>query len=282
MLILGAARQGLALARYLARHGAIVTVNDQHPAEQMSDASQAMKAIGVLCVWGSHPLDLLDLVDLVCLSGGVPLTNPIVVDPCGTAQPEVEDLHLAAESDEDVGGLDVAMDYAFGMGSGESVGCLHRDVELLVELHEAILAAQRLEALLEALAIKFFHDDERVAVVVVDVVDGADVRMTELRGGPRLARKTLERARVFYQVVGDEFERDVAHEACVLRLIDHPHAAAPKLREHAVMRHGLANQVHAVSRRSSSCGTGSPAREAVMVGGELLRVNQVRCEEFCD
>jgi UDP-N-acetylmuramoylalanine--D-glutamate ligase len=80
VLILGAARQGLALARYLAHCGAIVTVNDQRPAEQMSDASQAMKAIGVLCVWGGHPLDLLDEADLVCLSGGVPLTNSIVAE----------------------------------------------------------------------------------------------------------------------------------------------------------------------------------------------------------
>jgi UDP-N-acetylmuramoylalanine--D-glutamate ligase len=80
VLILGAARQGLALARYLARHGAIVTLNDQRPPEQMNDASQAMNAIGARYVWGSHPLELLNAVDLVCLSGGVPLTNPIVVE----------------------------------------------------------------------------------------------------------------------------------------------------------------------------------------------------------
>ena len=45
-----------------------------------NDASQAMNVIGARYVWGGHPLELLNRVDLVCLSGGVPLTNPIVVE----------------------------------------------------------------------------------------------------------------------------------------------------------------------------------------------------------
>jgi len=78
ILILGAARQGLALARYLVEHGAQVTLNDQRPAERMAAAQQALAGLPIRWVLGSHPLELLDKTDLVCLSGGIPLELEIV------------------------------------------------------------------------------------------------------------------------------------------------------------------------------------------------------------
>ncbi|RME87049.1 MAG: UDP-N-acetylmuramoyl-L-alanine--D-glutamate ligase, partial [Anaerolineae bacterium] len=42
VLILGAARQGQALARYLARHGARVTLNDRRPEEAFREARAAL------------------------------------------------------------------------------------------------------------------------------------------------------------------------------------------------------------------------------------------------
>ncbi|MFH1907320.1 MAG: UDP-N-acetylmuramoyl-L-alanine--D-glutamate ligase [Chloroflexota bacterium] len=78
VLIVGGARQGQAAARYLARHGARVTLNDQRPLEEMRAAQSALADLPVTWVLGSHPLDLLDETEVVCLSGGVPLTNPIV------------------------------------------------------------------------------------------------------------------------------------------------------------------------------------------------------------
>lgn len=77
-MIVGAARQGLALARYLARQGAQVTLNDSKPDEQMHPARQALAGIPVRWVLGEHPLSLLDATDLVCVSGGVPLTLPLI------------------------------------------------------------------------------------------------------------------------------------------------------------------------------------------------------------
>ena len=78
MLVIGAARQGLALARYLAQHGAQVVLNDQRPAEQLSDARLALAGLPVEWVCGGHPLELLDGIDLLCPSGGVPLTLPLI------------------------------------------------------------------------------------------------------------------------------------------------------------------------------------------------------------
>ncbi len=78
VLILGAARQGQALARYLARHGAHVTLNDRRPPEQMQDARTALADVNVEWALGGHPLELLTDKNLVCLSGGIPLHLPIV------------------------------------------------------------------------------------------------------------------------------------------------------------------------------------------------------------
>ncbi len=78
VLIIGGARQGLALARYLTTHGAQVTLNDQRNREQMSSAVDTLSDLPIRWHLGSHPLNLLEECDLVCLSGGVPLTLPIV------------------------------------------------------------------------------------------------------------------------------------------------------------------------------------------------------------
>ncbi len=77
-LILGAARQGLALARFLCNRGVNVILNDQRPAEQLSPIMQSLEGCKVRWVFGGHPLELLDDIDVVCLSGGIPLSLPIV------------------------------------------------------------------------------------------------------------------------------------------------------------------------------------------------------------
>jgi len=78
VLILGAARQGLALARYLATHGAKVILNDRRPAGEFRTAQADLTGLQLTWVFGGHPLELLDGVDLVCVSGGVPLDIPIL------------------------------------------------------------------------------------------------------------------------------------------------------------------------------------------------------------
>ena len=82
VLILGAARQGTALARYLVQHGAQVTLNDRQPAEKLSEAIASLQDLGQSVHWfcGSHPLGLLEEASLVCVSGGVPLSNPLVAE----------------------------------------------------------------------------------------------------------------------------------------------------------------------------------------------------------
>ena len=77
-LILGAARQGIALARWLSRHGSNVTLSDSRSLEQLASARESLADTNVTWAAGGHPLELLDTTDVLCLSGGVPLTLPIV------------------------------------------------------------------------------------------------------------------------------------------------------------------------------------------------------------
>lgn len=78
--VIGAARQGIALARYLAVHGARVVLTDQRPAYELQAARDSLLDVPVEWVLGGHPLDLLDGIDLLCLSGGVSLENPLVLE----------------------------------------------------------------------------------------------------------------------------------------------------------------------------------------------------------
>ncbi len=80
VLIIGAARQGQALARFLSRRGAFVILNDVRSPAQMQNEISTLANTGVEWFLGDHPLTLLDRVELVCLSGGIPLTLPIIIE----------------------------------------------------------------------------------------------------------------------------------------------------------------------------------------------------------
>ncbi len=80
VLVVGLAREGTALARFLAERGARVTVTDSKPAEALSDNRAALAGLPVTYALGSHPLELLDGKDLVFVSPGVPLEIPLLVE----------------------------------------------------------------------------------------------------------------------------------------------------------------------------------------------------------
>ena len=78
VVILGLARQGVALARYLAQQGARVVVSDQQPAAKLAAQVAALSDLPIEFVLGGHPESLLDGADLLCLSGGVAADLPVV------------------------------------------------------------------------------------------------------------------------------------------------------------------------------------------------------------
>jgi len=74
VLVIGAARSGIASARFLMARGAVVALHDQKPIEKWSDEALKLKEIGVGLVPGEVPTWLLDQLELVVVSPGVPAT----------------------------------------------------------------------------------------------------------------------------------------------------------------------------------------------------------------
>ena len=60
--------------------GAQVILNDKRPAEKLLQEHAGLQDLPVSWVLGGHPEEILDGADLVCPSGGVPLTLPLVVE----------------------------------------------------------------------------------------------------------------------------------------------------------------------------------------------------------
>src|SRR5688572_17608938 len=74
LLIIGAARSGIAAARFLVAQGAVVAITDQKPIEKWAPDAVTLKESGVGLLPGEPPSWLLDQLDLVVVSPGVPAT----------------------------------------------------------------------------------------------------------------------------------------------------------------------------------------------------------------
>jgi UDP-N-acetylmuramoylalanine--D-glutamate ligase len=98
VLIIGAARQGTALARYLVGKGAQVIMNDQRPESQLTAARETLADLDIVWICGAHPLEALEGVDLVCPSGGVPLSLPLVVEAVRRGIPLSNDSQIFLEA----------------------------------------------------------------------------------------------------------------------------------------------------------------------------------------
>ncbi len=97
VLILGAARQGIALARWLSRHGSYVTLSDSRSADELASARASLADTNVAWAAGGHPLELLNHTDVLCLSGGIPLTLPIVEEAVKRGIPLSNDTQIFME-----------------------------------------------------------------------------------------------------------------------------------------------------------------------------------------
>ena len=78
IIIIGVARQGQALARFFTRRGAQVVLTDTREKEQLSEELAGLENLNVSLDLGGHHTEILDGADMVCVSGGVPLTIPFI------------------------------------------------------------------------------------------------------------------------------------------------------------------------------------------------------------
>ena len=97
VVILGLARQGTALARFLVQAGAEVVVSDLRDEAALAEPLAALADLPIQIVLGRHPSSLLDGADLLCLSGGVPLDAPLVLEAKERSIPLSNDAQIFLE-----------------------------------------------------------------------------------------------------------------------------------------------------------------------------------------
>ena len=137
---------------------------------------------------------------------------------------------MSARGDKYVRGLDVAVDDSFGVCRIECVRNLNPQLQHLLE-------RQRLagNAVLQRLAVEKLHRDELLAVLLADVVNGADVRVIQRRSRLRFAAEAFQRSGIVEHFVGQEFQRHRAMESRVLGLVNDTHPTTTELLEDAVV-----------------------------------------------
>lgn len=103
VIVIGAARQGIAMGKFFATHGAHVVMNDQKRAEEMGDAIKTMRdmdensAARVEWAFGGHPVSLLEDTDYVGVSGGVAIDLPLIREALQLGIPLTNDSQVFLE-----------------------------------------------------------------------------------------------------------------------------------------------------------------------------------------
>jgi UDP-N-acetylmuramoylalanine--D-glutamate ligase len=93
VIVVGAARSGVAAAELLVRRGAIVTITDVR--DRIDEADQ-LRAAGVNLELGGHQPGTLAGADLIVLSPGVPLRQPAIAAARHAGVPAIGELELAS------------------------------------------------------------------------------------------------------------------------------------------------------------------------------------------
>ena len=92
VVVVGAARSGVAAAELLVSRGARVTLSDAH--DTFDEADRLRKA-GVMLDLGGHSPEVFESADLIVLSPGVPADMPLVEAARGRGVPVIGELELA-------------------------------------------------------------------------------------------------------------------------------------------------------------------------------------------
>ncbi|HLM60671.1 MAG TPA: UDP-N-acetylmuramoyl-L-alanine--D-glutamate ligase [Pyrinomonadaceae bacterium] len=71
-LVLGAGKSGIASAKFLAKKGATVVLHDKKPVEDWTEEARSLKSEKIGLIDGQIPSWLLDQIDLVIISPGIP------------------------------------------------------------------------------------------------------------------------------------------------------------------------------------------------------------------
>src|SRR3954466_14780136 len=95
VVVVGAARSGVAAAQLLVRRGASVTLTDTRPQIE-AEAEAELREAGVRLELGGHAPETLRAADLIVLSPGVPPSQPAIAAARAAGVPVMGELELAS------------------------------------------------------------------------------------------------------------------------------------------------------------------------------------------
>ena len=147
---------------------------------------------------------------------------------------EIEDFRGAAFHDENVCGLDVAVQDAILVRGIERVGELDADFHCAWNRQGAAF-----EQTVQRLAVEEFHHNEGVALAFLDRVNGADARMIQGGSRARFPEKSFQRLRGAVRLLGKKLQGDAPAKFGVLRFVDDAHASGAELAEDSVVENRL-------------------------------------------
>ncbi|WP_339227607.1 UDP-N-acetylmuramoyl-L-alanine--D-glutamate ligase [Oceanobacillus sp. FSL K6-2867] len=94
VVVLGLARSGTAAAQILLANNRTIRVNDKQATEQ-DDVVIQLKEMGAEVIIGSHPISVLDGMDIVVKNPGISYDNPIVAEAMKRNIPIITEIELA-------------------------------------------------------------------------------------------------------------------------------------------------------------------------------------------
>lgn len=94
ILVLGLARSGTAAAKTLLKNGKNVRINDMNALSGSKDV-QELISCGADVILGSHPLSVLDDIELIVKNPGIPYDNPILKEAMERNIPIVTEIEIA-------------------------------------------------------------------------------------------------------------------------------------------------------------------------------------------
>ncbi len=151
-------------------------------------------------------------------------------------QAEIHDLGMPPLGHENIRRLDVAVNNSLGMRRIQRIANIQSDLQKAMQLYRF---ARR--SVLQSDAIEKLHDDERLVLIIVDLMDGADIGMVESGSRARLAPEARQSDRILRYIWRQKLDRHETAEFQVLSLVDHSHAAAAEFFHNAVVGNSLAD-----------------------------------------
>lgn len=95
VLVLGLAKSGTAVASLLRQHNIYVRLNDKNATLEDENAKK-LKALGIELIFGSHPIEVLDDIELIVKNPGIPYGHSIIQEAIERDIPIFTEIEIAS------------------------------------------------------------------------------------------------------------------------------------------------------------------------------------------